>query len=254
MDRLTRKLVETVHQITEGAARGGAAIFADMTDTQFQDYISGNPGAEELARKLRAQGLAAREQSSSGSSSSTTPPPAPQPQSGSVRFPNVHEYTSSVYGRNNWGVEDRAIREIRGARGNDIHELVSHPSPEVRSWLAQHNQHLTPEHVFTLLNDPHREVRLAITDSGNLGFNREHMQHVFARAMSTTPDSVDTINEHPATSRQMLQNAMRKNPRFITPEMHQAMVSGPHADLAQFARTWSETHGTGYPNKAHEST
>jgi hypothetical protein len=50
------ELQEKYHHLMED----GADKFASMTDEQFEDFIKANPGAEELARKKRAEGQTRR--------------------------------------------------------------------------------------------------------------------------------------------------------------------------------------------------
>ena len=248
MDRITKKLVETVNGIlAEAAARGGAAIFAGMSDAQFDDWIKANPGAAEKARALRAQGRGQSPGSAPPPPSWSTTEPGPQssppPSSPESRFPNVENFTT-VGGFNDSRTEYGAHREIRNTTDREgIEHLMSHRSARIRGLVAQHNKSLTSEDIFRLLNDTNRDVRVATASSANLAIGREHVQHVFNSVMGGSSD-----DPYHATNKQALMHMMRSKAVFITPEMHSALMSSPHADLRDYTARWSQTHGTGYSN------
>lgn len=234
MDHITKKLVQTIHTIlTEGAPRGAAAILADMTDEQFEDYIGKNPGTADKARTLRAEGQASR-----GTSQSHSKPSSETP------FANVHAYADPLRRET---TEARATMEVMKATTEQLDQLIEHPSRDVRMMVADKARNLSSQQMFKLLQDKNPQVRLAVANGWSM-MTKNHLQYLHDTVAQSTSDSDPFHDVH----KQILKTAFRRNARLVTPEMFKEISTSPHADIREFAETWSQIHGTGYP-EAQES-
>ena len=268
MDPITRKLVETVRQITEDAARSGAAKLARMTDAQFQDYITSNPGTAEKAKQLRAQGQTAQPQSDSRAYAgdgvegkdfhyvhetdsqgwkSTVRRPGPMPKFYTVSdskhqndsyFTNLLDrwtqlkYTdpSAISSDTATTLETRA-RQTKDAELHD--KLMNHPEAQVRIWAAQ-NPLTNVRHIHDMLQHSDPQVRAhAITAKQ---FSKEHMDSVLSQAISDVPAGGE---DQRLQNLMLLRRAMHTHPHLYTTRMHETLLNHPDSQIRSTAEKWA---------------
>jgi hypothetical protein len=240
MDKITKKLVETVHTIiNEGAARGAAAIFAGMTDAQFEDYITNNPGTKERAQELRAQGLGGQ-----GRPQSQSRPNRPAYTVNSPEYEGTEGYFTKLVDR--WHNNPEQVtsydlgsleRQAARIKNPEIHQkLINHPDPFVQSW-ASRNPLTTPEQLNKLLTHPDSYVRISAIHSPS--FSKQNMQTVFDTTVSginsakNEEDKLEYFN--------LLKRSMHTHPHLYTTDMHQALINHENSHLRNLAQTWIES-------------
>lgn len=257
MDPITRKLVETVNIIlNEAAARGGAAIFADMSDSQFENWISSNPGAAEKARALRVQGQATRGQPTQTQPTPTQytrPQPARQQKTESTYTPYTvsapeHEsekpFTQMV---DEWTKAKNTNPEVitdymigvlqhRAAKTKDaaLHEkLLNHPETDMRYWALQ-NPLTTSDHINKLVQDKDAGIRHAAL--GLKAFSAENMKTLFDNSLSqiNIPKNKDDHHDH----YMLIQSAMHQHPQLYTSDMHETLLNHKDSNLRSLAERW----------------
>jgi hypothetical protein len=261
MDPITRKLVETVkHILNEGAARGGAAIFADMDEKSFQSYIDGNPGAADLAKRLRAQGRAARGQPVERQTTQpqqTQPQPArpqntestytpytvsaPEHESEKIFTEMVDAWTKAKQ-TNPEGIDDYNIRVIQHRAGKTkdaaLHEkLINHPEAEMRSW-ALRNPLTTSEHINKLLKDPDEMIQWdAVTSKA---FSADNMKTLFDNSLSQINKN---IKDYPRHHYQLIKRAIFEHPHLYTSDMHETLLNHKDSNIRGLANNWVRRFG-----------
>ena len=256
MDHITKKLVETVNRIlAEGAPRGGAAIFAGMSDAQFEAWVAGNPGGAEKARALRAQGQGRSPSSSRPQPTSPTSPARPQntksaytphtvsaPEHESEKFfTSMVDEWAEAKNTNPEGINNytRSVLEKRAGTTKDaaLHEkLINHPEWEMRSWALQ-NPLTTSQHIDKLLKDP--ELHVIHSAIRSKAFSADNMKTLFDTSLSGMKTNERRENREKYLDHyHTIKRAMYEHPHLYTSDMHQTLSNHENPQLRSLAAGW----------------